>query len=119
MRNLSDFSLRAAIPIGFALLTLANGSLAATKTTTTEVATTNTAANDAAAEQTLPQQRPEATADLSEIVVTGSRIARSAEERLEPTTIVTSEYMDKRSFTNVIDALDELPAFNQNTNNLM
>ena len=117
MRNLGDFSLRAAIPIGFALLTLANGSLAATKTTTTEVAT-NTAANDAAAEQTLPQQKPEATADLSEIVVTGSRIARTAEERLEPTTIVTGEYMDKRSFTNVIDALDELPAFNQNTNNL-
>jgi iron complex outermembrane receptor protein len=112
MRNLSDYSLRAAIPIGVALLTLANGSLAATTTT-------NTAANDAAAEQSLPQQKPQASADLSEIVVTGSRIARTAEERLEPTTIVTGEYLDKRSFTNVIDALQELPAFNQNSNSLV
>jgi iron complex outermembrane recepter protein len=117
MRNLGDISLRAAIPIGFALLTLANGSLAAT--TTTATTTTNTAGNDAAAEQSLPQQKPEASADLSEIVVTGSRIARTAEERLEPTTIVTGEYMDKRSFTNVIDALNELPAFNQNSNSLV
>jgi iron complex outermembrane recepter protein len=123
MRNLSDYSLRAAIPIGFALLTLANGSLAATKTTTattaTAATTTDTAANDAALDQSLPQQKPAPTADLSEIVVTGSRIARTAEERLEPTTIVTGEYMDKRSFTNVIDALNELPAFNQNTNSLV
>jgi outer membrane receptor protein involved in Fe transport len=117
MRNLGDISLRAAIPIGFALLTLANGSLAAT--TTTATTTTNTAANDAAAEQSLPQQKPEASADLSEIVVTGSHIARTADERLDPTTIITSEYMDKRSFTNVIDALQELPAFNQNSNSLV
>jgi iron complex outermembrane receptor protein len=112
MRNLSDYSLRAAIPIGVALLTLANGSLAATTTT-------NTAANDAAAEQSLPQQKPQASADLSEIVVTGSRIARTTDERLDPTTVVTGEYMDKRSFTNVIDALNELPAFGQPGNSLV
>ena len=42
---------------------------------------------------------------LAEIVVTGSRIARPELERLEPTQVITSDFLDKRSYTNVIDAL--------------
>jgi iron complex outermembrane receptor protein len=57
--------------------------------------------------------------ELAEIVVTGSRIARPELERLEPTQVVTSEFLDKRGYTNVIDALNELPAFGEPDNSLV
>jgi outer membrane receptor protein involved in Fe transport len=57
--------------------------------------------------------------ELTEIVVTGSRIARPQDERLQPTQIVTGEFMDKRGYTNVIDALNELPAFGEPDNSLV
>jgi iron complex outermembrane recepter protein len=62
-----------------------------------------------------PQAQPE---ELQEIVVTGSRIARPELERLQPTTVLSSDYLDKRAYTNVIDALNELPAFGQPDNSL-
>ena len=55
---------------------------------------------------------------LAEIVVTGSRIARPELERLEPTQVITSDFLDKRSYTNVVDALAELPAFGEPDNSL-
>lgn len=51
--------------------------------------------------------------ELAEVVVTGSRIARPDLERLQPTTVVDSELLDKRQFTNVIDALSEIPSFGE------
>jgi iron complex outermembrane recepter protein len=57
--------------------------------------------------------------ELAEIVVTGSRIARPELERLEPTQVITSDFLDKRSYTNVIDALAELPAFGEPDNSLV
>jgi outer membrane receptor protein involved in Fe transport len=57
--------------------------------------------------------------ELAEIVVTGSRIRRPELERLEPTQIVTSDFIDKRGYTNVIDALNELPAFGEPDNSLV
>jgi iron complex outermembrane recepter protein len=57
---------------------------------------------------------PEPTApntqdDLSEIVVTGSRIRRPDDERLEPTLVIDSQYIEDRGITNVLDALKEMP----------
>lgn len=49
--------------------------------------------------------------DLQEVVITGSRIARPAQERLQPTTVVDSEDLQKRSYTNAIEALQEVPGF--------
>lgn len=57
--------------------------------------------------------------ELDEIVVTGSRIARPDDERLQPTTIITSEFIGLRGYTNVIDALNELPAFGEPPNSLV
>ena len=57
--------------------------------------------------------------ELAEIVVTGSRIARPELERLQPTQVITSDYIDKRSFTNVIEALNEQPAFGEPDNSLV
>jgi iron complex outermembrane recepter protein len=57
--------------------------------------------------------------ELPEIVVTGSRIARPDDERLQPTTILTAEFLDLRGYTNVLDALRELPAFGEPANSLV
>src|ERR1700722_19951909 len=56
---------------------------------------------------------------LAEIVVTGPRIARPELERLEPTQVLTSDFLDTRSYTNVIDALAELRAFGEPDNSLV
>jgi len=71
----------------------------------------------------LAQQTPVAAAQpdsvLTEIVVTGSRIARPELERLQPTTVIGSDFIEKRQYTNVVDALNELPAFGQPDNSLV
>jgi iron complex outermembrane receptor protein len=63
-----------------------------------------------------PRKKDEA---LSEVVVTGSRIARPETERLQPTTVITADTLDKRGITNVVDALSELPEFGQPDNSLV
>lgn len=61
------------------------------------------------------QEKPKAaaagTAELQEIVVTGSRIARPDLDRLEPTTIISSATFDERGYLDVGQALSENPAF--------
>ena len=58
-----------------------------------------------------------ATVDtLQEVVVTGSRIARSDLERLEPTTVISAATIDERGFTDVGQALSSMPAFGIPTN---
>ncbi len=57
--------------------------------------------------------------ELTEVVVTGSRIARPEFERLEPTTVITSDYLDKRAYTNVIDALADVPGFGEPDSSLV
>src|ERR1700740_740360 len=61
------------------------------------------------------QQTPKAAvpADeaLQEVVVTGSRIARPDLDRLHPTTVVDSKTFDQRGYTDVGQALSELPGF--------
>ena len=74
-----------------------------------------------AEDQVVPQaaRHPEKDEELGETVVTGSRIPRPELERLEPTTIIDSQFLDRRAYTNVIDALNELPAFGQPDNSLV
>ena len=48
---------------------------------------------------------------LEEVVITGSRIARPDLDRLQPTTVVGSQAFDERGYTDVGQALQELPAF--------
>jgi iron complex outermembrane recepter protein len=61
------------------------------------------------------QQSPKVAAAedtaLQEVVVTGSRIARPDLDRLEPTTTVDSRSFDQRGYTDVGQALSELPSF--------
>lgn len=47
------------------------------------------------------------------IVVTGSRIARTGFDTVRPALSVGSEELDKRAFTNLADALNEIPTFGQ------
>jgi iron complex outermembrane recepter protein len=73
-------------------------------------------------DQSVPQTPTHQHTDddqLPEIVVTGSHIARPDDERLEPTIILTSEFLDLRGYTNVIDALNELPIFGEPANSLI
>ena len=51
-----------------------------------------------------------AAVDVSEIVVTGSRIKRTELSSALPLQVITSESLDKRGFTNVADAINELPS---------
>jgi iron complex outermembrane recepter protein len=48
---------------------------------------------------------------LEEVVVTGSRIARAENDTLQPTVVVSDAAFDERGYTNVSQALDELPEF--------
>lgn len=53
----------------------------------------------------------EAAEDTDTIVVTGSRIRRSAFDEIFPSTTIDEEYLDDRAFTNIADALAEIPSF--------
>jgi iron complex outermembrane receptor protein len=48
---------------------------------------------------------------LQEIVVTGSRILRPPDDRVEPTIVISPRLFSKRGYTNVGQALTELPEF--------
>ena len=62
---------------------------------------------------TFAQAQTAATAaevDVEEIVVTGSRIRRTELTSVLPLQEITTENMEKRGYTNVADALNELPS---------
>jgi outer membrane receptor protein involved in Fe transport len=60
----------------------------------------------AAEDQSVPAPYSQNPRDeLTEVVVTGSRIRRPDEERLEPTQVLDSQFLDDRGITNVLDAL--------------
>ncbi|MFZ0549761.1 MAG: TonB-dependent receptor [Steroidobacteraceae bacterium] len=66
----------------------------------------------AQAAQTVPQAKQAAQApQLNEVVVTGSRIARALNDTLEPTVEISSQTFEQRGYTNVSQALDEMPEF--------
>lgn len=48
---------------------------------------------------------------VEEVVVTGSRIQRAAFDNLQPGVAVDGEFMDQRGYTNVAQAINEVPAF--------
>jgi iron complex outermembrane recepter protein len=48
---------------------------------------------------------------LQEVVVTGSRIARPDLDRLQPTMVVTADSIDQRGYTDIGQALSDMPAF--------
>lgn len=48
---------------------------------------------------------------LEEVVVTGSHIKRAEYEELHPTITIDADFLNTRGFTNVADALNELPSF--------
>ena len=48
---------------------------------------------------------------IQEVVITGSRIARPDLDRLEPTTVVGAQTFDQRGYTDVGQALSEVPSF--------
>jgi iron complex outermembrane recepter protein len=55
--------------------------------------------------------QPGKQTQLQEIVVTGSRIAHALNDTLQPTVEVSGAAFDERGYTNVSQALDELPEF--------
>lgn len=62
-------------------------------------------------EVTGPQQPKSSPPKLQEVVITGSRIARPANDRVDPTIVVSSQVFAKRGYDNVGQALSELPEF--------
>lgn len=54
---------------------------------------------------------------LTEVVITGSRIARPELDRLEPTIVLGSESFDQRGYADVGQALSELPSFGIQSSN--
>jgi outer membrane receptor protein involved in Fe transport len=63
----------------------------------------------------LAQEKPKTDKNgddqLQEVVVTGSHIARPELDTLEPTTVVDSKTFDRRGYTDVGQALSEVPGF--------
>jgi len=48
---------------------------------------------------------------VEEVVVTGSRIKRTGLDTIRPSISVSAEIFDQRAFTNIADALNEIPVF--------
>ncbi len=61
--------------------------------------------------QQKPQEGTKPNEKLEELVITGSRIARPDLDRLQPTMVVKADSFDERGYTDVGQALQELPAF--------
>jgi iron complex outermembrane receptor protein len=98
MLNLSDFSLRAAIPVAAALLTLANVSQAAP----TVAAAGPPSVLAVAATATDKDKKEDA---LDEVVVTGSLIPQVRAETSTPVTVITAEDIQAKGFETVAEAL--------------
>src|ERR1700761_5324289 len=99
MRNLSDFSLRAAIPIAASLLTLTSVSQAAP--TAAPVGPPSVLAV-AAADATDKDKKDDT---LDEVVVTGSLIPQVRAESSTPVTVITAEDIKDKGFETVAEAL--------------
>ncbi|WP_374348841.1 TonB-dependent receptor domain-containing protein [Phenylobacterium sp.] len=56
------------------------------------------------------QSSKDASVEVEGLVVTGSRIKRANLTSIQPIQILSTETIDKRGFTNVADALNELPS---------
>ncbi len=73
----------------------------------------------AQAQTTTPAPPAGATAptdNVQEIIVTGSRLKRTITDTVEPTFIVDAKQIETRGYTNVADALRELPEFGPGIN---
>jgi iron complex outermembrane receptor protein len=68
-----------------------------------------------AGQEPVPLERADSTA-FSEIIVTGSRIARPDLDRLEPTIVLESRLLEERGYRNVFDALMDQPSFGRQGN---
>lgn len=126
MRRISSLALSS---VSFAALTLGATSAAAqTETTQVEAQEINDQVEcgtiaDPAARQTCIDTQGDNAAPVSgappegEIVVTGSRIPRANFDSAQPTLVLGAEQLETRGYTNVGDALDEIPAFGVPGNN--
>lgn len=61
--------------------------------------------------QAVPATSQSIAPKLTEVIVTGSRIARAQNDTLQPTVVITSATFEARGYTNVSQALDEMPQF--------
>lgn len=59
------------------------------------------------------QQTEEDQADLSRVTVTGSRIERAGLDTFYPAITIDKQLLEDRAYTNVADALNEIPTFGQ------
>ncbi len=66
----------------------------------------------------VPRQADAAPTDTDQIVVTGSRLKRALTDTVEPTFIIDSKQIETRGYTNVADALRELPEFGPGINGI-
>jgi outer membrane receptor protein involved in Fe transport len=98
MRNLSDFSLRAAIPVGVALLTLAGASQAASPAVGPPSVLAVAAADT-------DKDKDKKDDSLDEVVVTGSLIPQVRAETSTPVTVITADDIKDRGFESVAEAL--------------
>jgi len=99
MLNLSDFSLRAAIPVAAALLTLANVSQAAPTVAAAGPPSVLAAADATATDKDKKDET------LDEVVVTGSLIPQVRAETSTPVTVITAEDIQEKGFETVAEAL--------------
>jgi len=68
-------------------------------------------AQDEAEDQTDEQEQEEEAADLGQVTVTGSRIERAGLDTFYPAITVDRQLLEDRAYTNVADALNEIPTF--------
>lgn len=64
-----------------------------------------------AAGATAPAIAAEGAEMIEEVTVTGSRIPRAGFDTMLPATVLDSEFIEARAFTNPADALNQLPSF--------
>jgi outer membrane receptor protein involved in Fe transport len=91
---------------GFAAMTIA-GSAAAQDTPASPVQRDN---GQTGSEVSIDPDTPQAEDEVEAVVVTGSRIRRTDLTSAQPIQVITSQSIDERGFTNVADAVNELPS---------
>ena len=75
------------------------------------------AQNDQAEQSAPPATQAPTGEEEQSVVVTGSRIPRANFETIEPAVMLGSQEIEERGYTNLGEALDELPAFGVPGNN--
>ncbi|MHC9420233.1 TonB-dependent receptor plug domain-containing protein [Sphingomonas citri] len=106
-----------ALALGVSTLVLVQAGAAAAQAVAPVDAAASAATPQVSSDPGQEQATDPATQALDDVVVTGSRIARSTFQTPTPITTITEQQLEQKAATNVVDLLRDIPALRPNRNN--